>query len=110
MGGKSEGKVENDLKADRQTELRLGGCSVAAGEAPGLVAGPSPCDLQEAEGHRLTLHRHRKRALAQERNTIQGFHKATARLGARRAKILKQPGLFITHDCQYSHCSRSGST
>lgn len=56
---------------------------MAGGEAPGLVAGLSPCDLQEAEGHRcLTRHRHRKRALAQERNTIQGFHEATARLGA----------------------------
>ncbi len=83
---------------------------MAVGEAPGLVPGLSPCDLQEAEGHRLTRHRHRKRALAQERNTIQGFHKATARLGAQRAKILKQPGLFITHGCQYSHCLVSGST
>lgn len=89
-----EGKVESDT--DRQTERGgLGGCSVADGEAPGLVAGPSTCDLQEAEGHRcLTQHRHRKRALAQERNTIQGFHEATARLGARSAKILKQPGIF----------------
>lgn len=78
-----EGKVGNDLKADTQTEWGPAGRSVAGGEARGLVAGPSPCDSQEAEGHRcLTQHRHRKRALAQERNTIQGFHKATARLGA----------------------------
>ncbi|TNN71377.1 hypothetical protein EYF80_018455 [Liparis tanakae] len=84
-----KGTVGNDLKAGRQTERGLGGCSVAGGEAPGLVAGPSPCDLQEAEGHRLTPHRHRKRALAQERNTIQRFHKATARLGARVLALTK---------------------
>lgn len=94
QGGK---RLEN-----RQTEQGLGGCSAADGEAPGLVAGLSTCDLQEAEGHRcLTQHCHRKRALAQERNTIQGFHKATARLGAQCAKILKQPGLFRRHNC---HC------
>ncbi|KAI4816564.1 hypothetical protein KUCAC02_008887 [Chaenocephalus aceratus] len=42
-------------------EWGLGGYSGAGSEAPGLVAGLSPCDLQEAEGHRLTRHRHRKR-------------------------------------------------
>ena len=108
-GGKVRSRMTRK-QTDRRTEWGLQGCSVAGGEAPGLVAGPSPCDSQEAGGHRLTRHRHGKRALAQERNTIQGFDKATARLGDGRAKILKQPGLFITHDCQYSHCSPSAST
>lgn len=110
MEENQKGKVGNDLKSDRQKEWGLRG-SVAGREAPGLVADPSPCDLQEAKGHRyLTQHRHRKRALAQERNTIQGFHNATARLGARSAKILKQVSLFITHNCQYLYCSVSGLT
>lgn len=44
----------------KQAEWGREGCSAPGGEAPGLVAGPSPCDLQEAGGHRLTRHRHRK--------------------------------------------------
>lgn len=72
-----------------------GGCVVAGGEASGLVAGPSPCDLQEAGGHPLTRHRHRKRALAQERNTIRGFSQSYSPPGTprRRAEALKQPRL-----------------
>lgn len=68
---------------------------MAGGEASGLVAGPSPCDLQEAGGHPLTRHRHRKQALAQERNTIRGFSQSYRPPGTprRRAEALKQPRL-----------------
>lgn len=75
--------------------LKVVGGTVAGGEASGLVAGPSPCDLQEAGGHPLTRHRHRKRALAQERNTIRGFSQSYSPPGTprRRAEALKQPRL-----------------
>lgn len=68
----------------------------------GSCQGPSPCDLQETEGHHcLTQRLHRKRALAQERNTIPGFYKVTAHLGDRCVKILQQFILLIAHHCQY---------
>lgn len=73
-----------------------------AGRPRGSCQGPSPCDLQEAEGHHcLTQRLHRKRALAQERNTIPGFYKVTARLGDSSVKILQQFNLLIAHHCQY---------
>lgn len=45
---------------------------LAGGVAPGLVAGPAPCDLQEAVGHRLTWHRHRKAKLRRRKEIQYG--------------------------------------
>lgn len=108
--GKSElqkHEVGNDLNADG-----VRGAQRLAAKATGLVAGARlHATCRKPGGSSFdTAPPQENGALAQERNTIQGFHEAIARLGARRAKILKQPGLFITHDCQYSHCSPSGWT
>lgn len=75
---------EEEKESFKRTRCRGGGVGSRGGGGTEAVRwpavrprgswrGPSPCDLQEAGGHPLTRHRHRKRALAQERNTIRGF-------------------------------------